>query len=443
MKPETHYTKVGEVHIAYQVFGQGDEDLVLVPGYMSNVDLWWDEPVVVRFFEDLGRFCRVILFEKRGTGLSDPINGAATLEDRVDDVRGVMDAVESKRATIFGYSEGAAMSLLFAATHPERTQALVLVGGYACRGAKPDYPIGVDAESQKAFLEIVETRWGPFDIDRRIPSLAGDTRFRAWWGKFMRGGCSVAAALAISRMNFEIDVRPVLPTIRVPTLVLHSVRDAVIPVAHGRYMAERIPGAQMVELDADDHVPFAQTADAVVARIETLLTGGHAPPMDDRVLGTILFTDIVGSTDLAGRLGDRAWTDLLAAHDAAVRGALAVHRGREVNTTGDGVIAMFDGPARAIRCGAAIRDAVAALGLQARVGIHTGECVLRGEDIAGIAVHIAARIGALAGEGEILVSQTVRDLVVGSGIGFDRLGAHELRGVEGEWTVCRVASTSR
>lgn len=439
MRPETRYTKVGGVHIAYQVFGNGSEDLVLVPGYMSNVDLWWDEPVVARFFEDLGRFCRVILFDKRGTGLSDPIDGAATLEDRMDDVRAVMDAVGSQRATIFGYSEGGAMSLLFAATHPERTRALVLAGSYACRGAKPDYPIGLDAEARNAFLATVETRWGPFDIDRRIPSLAGDPRFRAWWGKFMRGGCSVAAALAISRMNFEIDVRPVLSTVRVPTLILHSVRDAIVPVEHGRYMAERIPGATMLELDADDHVPFTETADAVVAQIETLLTGGHAPAIEDRVLGTIMFTDIVGSTAQAGRLGDRAWTDLLAAHDAAVRGALAAHRGREVNTTGDGVVAMFDGPARAIRCGAAIRDAVAALGIHARVGIHTGECVLRGEGIAGIAVHIAARIGALAKGGEILVSQTVRDLVVGSGIRFDEFGRHELRGVEGKWTVCRVA----
>jgi pimeloyl-ACP methyl ester carboxylesterase len=439
MRPETRYTKVGSVSIAYQVFGDGSDDLVLIPGWISNVDLFWDEPIVVRFFEALAPFCRVLLFDKRGTGLSDPIGGVATLEQRMEDVRAVMDAVGSDRATLLGYSEGGPMSALFAATYPARTRALVLCGSYACRRADAGYDIGLSDAQMQALIDDIEKTWGtPLDIERRIPSLAANPRFRNWWARFLRGGASPTTAKALQKMNFAIDVRPILPAIQVPSLILHSIRDQIVDISHGRYLAQNIPNAKLVEMDADDHVPFTETADRVVEEIQRLLTGRHDASGAERMLSTIMFTDIVGSTEMARRLGDQTWTDLLAAHQDAIRRELMISRGREVKTTGDGVLALFDGPARAIRCGQAIRAAVGALGLNVRIGIHTGECILSGDDVAGIAVHIAARIGAHATSGQVLVSQTVRDLVAGSGIQFDDLGRHALRGVEGEWTICEA-----
>lgn len=439
MVPTTRYAKSGSVHIAYQVHGDGPEDIVLVPGWISNVDVFWDEPVAVRFFEGLAQFARLILFDKRGTGLSDPIMGAAPLEERMDDVRAVLDAAGSERATLLGYSEGGPMSALFAATYPDRTRALALVGSYACRRALPDYAIGLSEERRAAILREIEEGWGtPFDIEKRIPTLAGNRRFREWWARFMRAGASPSTAVALQRMNMDIDVRPILPAIRAPTLILHARGDRIVSVESGRYLAENIPAARLIELDTEDHTPFGDGGGRIVAELEQFLTGHHGAAADDRTLSTIMFTDIVASTETAQRLGDQAWADLLAAHEQKTRSALAIHRGREVNTTGDGFLAVFDGPARAIRCGQAICETNEALGVDVRVGIHTGECIFRGADVSGVAVHIAARIGALAAKRQVLVSQTVRDLVAGSGIGFEDLGVRALRGVEGDWRVCAV-----
>lgn len=439
MSSETQYAKSGEVHIAYQIHGEGEEDIVLVPGWISNVDLFWDEPVAARFLQSLSEVGRLIMFDKRGTGLSDPIAGVATLEERMDDVRAVMDAVGSERATIFGYSEGGTMSALFAATYPKRTRALVLYGSYACRSALPDYAIGLRDDQRDAMLDGIEAGWGTaFDIEQRIPTMAGNRRFRDWWARFMRAGAPPSTAVSLMKMNLGIDVRPILPTITTPTLIMHACADQIVTVDSGRYLADSIPGARLVEIEADDHTPFGDGGEQIIAALTEFLTGHQRPDDDDRKLCTIMFTDIVASTETAQRLGDKAWTDMLAAHEQRVRHALAVHRGHEVNTTGDGFLAVFDGPARAVRCGKTVHSGLRELGLDVRVGIHTGECVIRDDDISGVAVHIAARIGALASPGQILVSQTVRDLVAGSGIEFEDLGTHALRGVDGDWRICEA-----
>lgn len=437
MRPDTHYARSGDLSIAYQVFGDGEEDLVFVPGWISNIDLFWDEPIVARFLTELSSFCRVILFDKRGTGLSDRSDGAATLEQRMDDVRAVMDAVGSERATIFGYSEGGPMSVLFAATYPERTRAVVLAGSYASRRAHDDYVEGLSESEVSILIEKVRASWGtPLDIEDRIPSLSKSPRFRNWWARFLRGGASPAAALALLRMNLGIDVRPILSLVQAPSLILHASRDRIVSCSSGRYLAENIPNAQMVEIDADDHVPFTETSERVIAEIRQFLTGREGSQREERVLGTIMFTDIVGSTKILREIGDRAWSDTLEAHHNEVRQQLEIFSGREIKTTGDGFLAMFDGPARAIRCGHSIQAAMEAIGLEVRIGLHTGECTISGDDVSGIAVHIAARIGGMADAGQVLASQTVRDLVAGSGIMFDDLGVHELRGIEGKWSIC-------
>lgn len=437
MRPETYYTRSGAVNIAYQLFGDGPHDLVLVPGWVSNIDAFWEEPTVVRFFEGLAKFSRVLLFDKRGTGLSDPVTGIPTLEDRMDDVRAVMNAADSKDATLFGYSEGGPMCALFAATYPERTRAMVLMGSYARRQSAPGYECGLSDENSGQLLEDIKSGWGtPLDIERRIPSLASNQRFRRWWAKFLRAGASPASAAALMRMNFQIDVRPILPSIRVPALILHAKRDRIVDVEAGRYLAQHIPNARLIEFDTDDHVPFGDSMGQVLDETQKFVTGRSDVYSDDRVVSTIMFTDIVNSTRVAAEMGDSVWRDSLEAHHAAVRGELAIHRGTEIKTTGDGFHATFDGPARAIRCGQAICQSVEALGLEVRVGIHTGECVRSGDELEGIAVHIAARIGGLADAGQVLVSQTVRDLVAGSGIQFESQGVHKLKGVDGEWSVC-------
>lgn len=442
MKPVTRYAQSGEVSIAYQVIGDAPRDLVLVPGWVSNIDSFWEEPTATRFLERLASFSRLILFDKRGTGLSDrvPINELPTLEQRMDDVRAVMDAVGSERAALYGYSEGGPMCALFAATYPQRASAIIMDGSYARRLQAPDYPWGMTAEAHEAWLEEIRNGWGgPVGLAARAPSLIEDERFRQWWASFLRASASPAAVLALTRMNAEIDVRPILPTIRVPTLILHRVGDRALSVGGGRYMAQSIPGAKYVEFPGDDHLPFIGDADATLDEIEEFLTGVRHAPELERALATVLFTDIVDSTQRAAELGDRRWRDVLGGHHARVRRELERFRGREVKTTGDGFLATFDGPARAIRCACAVRDAVRELGIELRAGLHTGECELLGDDVGGIAVHIGARVLSNSAPNEVLVSSTVRDLVAGSGIQFADRGTHDLKGVPGEWHLFAVA----
>ncbi len=441
MLPETRYARSGDVHIAYQVVGEGPTDLVFVPGWVSNVEVLWEEPRVARFLERLASFARVILFDKRGTGLSDPVpeDGLPTLEQRMDDVRAVMDAAGSARAALFGFSEGGSMSVLFAATYPERTLALVTFGIFASRVWSEDYPWAPTPEQREAWLSLIERDWGrDADLATLAPSVAEDAAFRRWFGRYMRLSASPRAAVALGRMNTRIDVRDVLPTIRVPTLVMHRRDDADARVEEARYIAARIPGARLVELDGADHLVFTGDADAVLGEIEEFLTGARGGTDADRVLTTVLFTDVVDSTRRAAELGDRAWSELLERHHALVRRELARFRGTEVGTTGDGFLATFDGPARAVRCAAAITAAVTALGLRVRAGVHTGEVERRADDVRGLAVHVGARVCALAGPGEVLVSRTVRDLVSGSGLAFAPRGSHALKGVPGEWDLFAV-----
>ena len=440
MLPETRYAKSGGVNIAYQVVGSGPRDLVLVPGWVSNLDVFWEEPTLSRMLARLASFTRLILFDKRGTGLSDRVGDMPSLEVRMDDVRAVMDAVGSPRAALFGYSEGGAMCVLCAATYPQRVSALILGGAFARRTAAPDYPWGPSVEQHMAFAEQVERDWGgPVGIENRWPSLADDARYRQWWARWLRLSASPAAAAMLVRMNMEIDIRHVLPAVRVPTLVLHSVKDGVVPFGAGRYMAERIEGAKLVELQGIDHVPWGCDSERIVDEIEEFLTGARHADEPDRELATVLFTDIVGATERAAQLGDRRWHDLLDGHHALIRRELARFRGREIDTAGDGFLATFDGPARAVRCACSISDAVRALGLEIRAGLHTGECELMGDKLSGIAVHTGARVAAQAQSGEVLVSSTVKDLVAGSGLSFQDRGMQSLKGVPGEWRLFAVS----
>ena len=441
MAPETLYARSGDLNIAYQVTGEGARDLVYVPGWVSNIELMWEEPAMARFLDRLASFSRLILFDKRGTGLSDRVsnNELPTLEQRMDDVRAVLEAVGSERAALFGHSEGGNMCVLFAATYPERTSALITLGCFAKRrDPDDDYPWAPTAENREESVEDVEQNWGrlrPEDVEYYAPSRVGDEQFVRNLERYLRRAASPGAGAALLRMNSYIDVREVLPTIRVPTLVLHRTGDHDVNVAEGRYLASRIPGAKFVELAGADHWISAGDTDAIADEIEEFLTGTRPTPEPDRVLATVLFTDIVGSTERTAELGDRRWRDLLAAHDAAVRRELERFRGREVDTAGDGFLATFDGPARAVRCAISAGEAVRGLGVEIRAGIHTGECQLDGGKVRGIAVHTGARIAALAGPGEVLISHTVKDLVAGSGLEFEDRGVHELKGVPGEWRV--------
>ena len=440
--PETRYAKAPDgVSIAYQVVGDGPRDLVWVPGWISHLEAAWEEPTLARFFERLASFSRLILFDKRGTGMSDRVAVSAlpTLEVRMSDVLTVCDAVGSERAALFGVSEGAPMCVLFGATYPVRTTAIILFGGYARRLVASDYPWGDTRDALEAFLDQITEGWGgPVGLDVRAPSRINDERFRANWARYLRLGASPAAVRALTEMNSEIDVRPVLDSVRVPALVLHRVGDRTLPLEAGRYLAEHIPGARMVELPGEDHLPWIGDPDRVIEEIEEFLTGARRHPEHDRVLATVLFTDIVGSTERAAGLGDKAWTDLLQAHHRVVRDQLTRYTGREVNTSGDGFLATFDGPARGIRCALAITDGVRPLGIDVRAGLHTGEVEVEGSEIRGLAVHIGARIGALARAGEVLVSRTVKDLVVGSGLSFADRGTFELKGVPDAWQLYAV-----
>jgi class 3 adenylate cyclase len=438
--PETRYARSGDLNIAYQVFGAGALDLVYVPGWVSHIEEAWDDPEHAAMLRRLGSFARVIIFDKRGTGLSDrvPIERLPTLEERMDDVRAVMDAAGSRRAAVFGASEGGNMSLLFAATYPDRTIALVTFGIYAKRVWSEDYPWAPRPAERTAEIESVEREWGHIDLSGIAPGASAETSERL--SRYMRHSASPGAAAALLRMNTQIDVRDVLPTIRVPTLMLQRVGDRDVHIDEARWIASRIPGARLVELPGDVHVPWLGETEEFLGEIEEFLTGVRPTHVPDRVLATVVFTDLVGSTETAVGLGDEQWGELLTRHHELVRRELAHHRGIEVDTAGDGFMARFDGPARAIRCACAIVEGVRTeLGLDVRAGIHTGECELVGEKVAGIAVHTGARVAALARPGEVVVSSTVRDLVAGSGIDFRDRGRAELKGVPGEWQLWSVS----
>jgi class 3 adenylate cyclase/predicted alpha/beta hydrolase len=424
--PETRYAKSGDVRIAYQVIGSGPLDLVFVPGFVSNLELMWENPAVVRLNARLAAFSRLIRFDKRGTGLSDRMAGIATLEERMDDVRAVMDAVGAQRAALLGIFEGGAMSMLFAATYPERTRALVLYGTYA------HYPTWVlSPEKLESLVRTIDRGWGTGAITSEVffPGRMPDAAARRDWGRFERLSASPSAAIALQRMNSEIDVRKILPAIRVPTLVLHQSDDPRVNVAAARYLVDKIPGAKYAELPGSDYLPMVGDTDCIADEVEEFLTGSRTAAEPDRVLATVLFTDIVDSTKRAAELGDRDWRLLRDRHDDAIRQELARYRGREVKTLGDGFLATFDGPARAVRCASAIVERVRPLGVDVRSGLHTGEIEIQRDDIGGIAVHIAARVADMAGVGEVLVSSTVRDLVAGSGLRFHDRGSHALKGL--------------
>jgi pimeloyl-ACP methyl ester carboxylesterase len=436
--PRTRYARSGDAHIAFQVFGAGELDLVFVPGFISNIEHYWEMPVVAPLLERLGSFARVVIFDKRGTGLSDPVAEPPPLEQRMDDTRAVMDAAGVERGALFGISEGGPLALLLAATYPERVSALVLYGSTPRFRDAPDHD-GWGTEDVDRAKAAIESEWGEGALlGLFAPSVADDPAMRELWSRFQRASASPAMAQAVIDAWFAIDVRDVLPTIAVPTLILHRSGDLIAPVEHARLMAERIPGARYVEFDEPDHLPFTGDVDAYMDEIEEFLTGTRASRAVDRVLATVLFTDIVGSTERAAEAGDRRWRGLLDRHHEVVRRQLGRFRGREVKTLGDGFLATFDGPARGIECACAIRDGVRPLGLEVRAGLHTGECELRGDDVAGIAVNIGARVGGLAGPSEVLVSSTVKDLVVGADIRFEDRGAHDLKGVPGEWRLFAV-----
>lgn len=436
MPPETKYALSGDVSVAYQVVGDGPLDLIFVPGFVSNLELWWGQSLVAGFYERLASYTRLILLDKRGTGLSDRV-AIATLEERMDDVRAVMDAVGSKQAAILGASEGGPMAILFAATYPDRSSALVIYGGYA-----KNYQF-VSPGEWSAYVESEQREWGSEARARRslnvgAPSMVADEKYLQWWTRFLRLSASPGAAIALARMNLEIDVRDVLPSIHVPTLIIHRSGDLDVPAQEGRYLAEHIPNAKYVEVDGVDHHPWTGESDAILDEIEEFLTGIRDPLERNRVLATVMFTDIVESTQHALELGDRKWRELLEQHHNLVRKNLARFRGKEIDTAGDGFLATFDGPARAIRCALAINAEVRKLGIEIRAGLHTGECEIIGEKVGGIAVHIGARVLSKANASQVAVSSTVKDLVAGSGIQFQDFGTHALKGIPGEWHLYQV-----
>jgi pimeloyl-ACP methyl ester carboxylesterase len=444
---QTRYARSGDVSIAYQVVGDGPFDVVLVPGFVSNVEYGWEDPHLARFLRSFGSFCRLIVFDKRGTGLSDRVRGVPTLETRMDDVRAIMDDVGSQRAALIGYSEGASMSVMFATTYPERTIGLVMYGGLLTWDWMAERRFEIRHESDEAALEEIGRRWGtPAYCDELLaedaPSMLGDAEFRRWYATRLRLSASPRAAVELQRMNIETDTRGILGAIRVPTLIVHRTGDRNVDVKNARFAAEHIPGSRFVELPGDDHLPWIGDSAAIVDEIRAFLEAAQrAGERDrDRVLATVLFTDIVDSTTKAVELGDARWRDLVSEHHSLVRRALAVHRGIELDTAGDGFFASFDGPARAIRCACAVRESVRRIGLDVRAGLHTGECERLDGKVGGVAVITGARIAAAGGAGDVLVSSTVRDLVAGSGIEFEERGLHALKGLPEERMLYAVLS---
>ena len=440
MQATIRYAKSGDVHVAYQVFGDGAVDLVFVPGFISHLEIWWSEPQHARWLRRLGESARVVMFDKRGTGLSDRVDKQPDMDARMDDVRAVMDAVGVERAAIMGISEAGSLASLFAATHPERCQALILYGAFARFSSW--FP--TEAALQQ-FYHYADTTWGTgASLPMFVPSMVGNMAFQEWWGKFERLGATPAACIEIMRLNSQIDVSAILPSIHVPTLVIHRKDDVAVNVEGGRELAALIPDARYVELSGTDHIPFVgDNAGEIADAVEEFLTGSRALVTVDRVLATVLFTDIVGSTEKAAAIGDRQWRDLLDAHNKAVRAELVRFRGREVKSLGDGFLATFDGPARAIHCAQSIITALRPLGIAIRAGIHTGEVEIDDDDIRGIAVHITSRVASLGSANDIVVSRTIKDLVAGSGIAFEDFGTHVLKGVADAWQLYRVAHLTR
>jgi class 3 adenylate cyclase len=447
--PEVRYAKtVDGVHIAYQVVGQGAIDLVYAPAFVSHLEVFWEEPLMARWLSRLARFSRLIVFDKRGTGLSDRVaeNAVPTLEERMDDIRAVLDAAGSRRAALFGASEGGPMCALFAASYPERTAALVLFASYPRAVQDEDFPEGwMPADAVEEHRAQIEKTWieGTFAEmpEGFVEGLSDEEHRRVtrWWGRLCRMSVSPSAAMALAKMGYEIDIRHVLASIQAPTLALCRSGDEDLPTTE--YMARHIPEARFVELAGAAHIPAFGAQEPALQEIEEFLTGTRGTVEPDRVLATVLFTDIVGSTEMASQLGDEKWAELLEQHNVRVRAELDHFRGREVNTAGDGFLATFDGPARAIRCAVAIKNEVGELGIDVRAGLHTGECELVEDKVQGIAVHTGARVAALAQPGEVLVSRTVKDLVAGSSIRFDPRGSHVLKGVVGRWPLYAVVQT--
>jgi class 3 adenylate cyclase len=442
--PETSFAKAGDLSIAYQVVGDGGVDVILIPQWLSNIEQYWDHPAAAYFLRRITSFSRLIMFDKRGTGLSDAVPDTQTLEERMDDVLAVMDAVGSQRAVLFGPSEGGPMAALFAATYPERCISLILYGACARWLEADDYPEGRSPAVVAAYGKGWIEGWGSGASLRVLaPSLSRDEAFRRWWGRFERHSVRPGMVKPIFETINRLDIRAVLPAIKVPTLILHRRGDRLIDVANARYLAGHIAGARYVELPGDDHIWFAGDADALLDEIEEFVTGSRGAHDPDRVLATVMFTDIVSSTEHAARLGDRRWHDLVSDHDELVSKQISVYRGRTIRSTGDGVFASFDGPARAIRCALSVVDAAGTLDVDIRAGLHTGECELAGNDLAGVTVHIGARIADLAAPSQVLVSGTVRDLVVGSNIAFQYQGVQSLQGVPGEWRLFKVDGRRR
>ncbi len=437
--PEIRYTRAPDgTNIAYTTFGEGPLELLCIPGFVSHLELMFEAPEAERYFGRLASFGRVVMYDKRGQGLSDRPPTPPTLEQSMEDARAVLDSAGVERAAVFGISEGGPMSMLLAASYPERVSSLVLYGTWPRLLRSEDYPEGVDGEAFEAFVEMAVRDWGgPVALQLWAPGLAEDEQSRRWWARLLRSGSSPAGAAALLRLYTEIDVRAVLPSITAPTLVLHRRGDRLMPLGAGRVIAEGIPDARFVALDGEDHLPIVDPAQ-ILDEVEEFLTGERAAPEPDRMLATVMFTDIVNSTSRAVQLGDRRWRELVERHDEIIRDVIARHRGREIKTMGDGFLATFDGPARAIHAAMTARDAVRSIDLEIRAGLHTGEVEVMKQDIGGIAVNIGARVGALAGPGEVLVSRTVTDLVAGSGIAFSDRGEHALKGVPGDWQLFAV-----
>ena len=441
MPGDIRYTRSGDANIAYRVLGDGPLTLVTAPGFVSHMEILPELPEVAQFFERLASLARLVVFDKREQGLSDRVGRPPTIEEMVDDIVAVMDATESERAAICGVSEGAAMALMFAATHPDRCTHLAVWGGYARITAAPDYPHGIPAATIDGWSEVMHRDWGgPVALDAFAPSRASDPAVAEWWAHLLRSGTSPGSAAALMGLYKELDVRDALPLITAPTLVMHRTDDLIVPIANGRYIADHVPQARFVELPGTDHLPWTEDGDAMVDELEEFLTGTRGAAPSQRALATVMFTDIVDSTAQAAHLGDQRWRELLDRHDAMVGDLVDRARGRVVKSTGDGVLATFDGPTRAIECARSATADARSLGIELRAGLHAGECELRGADVGGIAVHIGARVAALAGAGEVLVSGTLRDLVVGSGIEFDDRGVTALKGVPGEWRLYAARS---